>query len=129
MESITIQEAMRGDYFKKMKENKYHNKKTFYKGVEFASIAEANYAQQLDVLKKARGKDKVKSWKPHVPYQITVNKKKICTYISDFLVEYENGRIEVVDVKSEHTRKLAVYRLKKKLMKAVHNIDIVEVLF
>jgi hypothetical protein len=50
----------------------------------------------------------------------------VCKYISDF-VYLENGQKIVEDVKSEYTRKLPVYRLKKKLVKAVHGIDIKEV--
>ncbi len=39
-----------------------------------------------------------------------------------------DGKVfEVIDVKSEMTKKLPVYRLKKKLIKAIYGFDIVEI--
>ena len=55
-----------------------------------------------------------------------INGVKVCTYIADFTYE-ELGGVVVEDVKSEFTRKDPVYRLKNKLMKACHGIDIREV--
>jgi hypothetical protein len=57
-----------------------------------------------------------------VPYVITVNGKKICRYIADF-VYIENGKEVVEDVKGMKT---PVYNLKKKLMEAVHRVVISE---
>lgn len=62
-----------------------------------------------------------------VKYKIIVNGVKICTYIADFTYIDSQGNKVVVDVKSEFTRKLPVYRLKKKLMLAVHQVTIKEV--
>lgn len=53
-------------------------------------------------------------------------KLSICTYIADFVYK-EKGLVVVEDVKSSHTRKLAVYRLKKKMMKNELGIEIKEV--
>jgi hypothetical protein len=62
-----------------------------------------------------------------VKYDLVVNGVKIGFYKADF-VTYKHGKIlEVIDVKSEMTKKLPVYRLKKKLLKAIYNIDIVEI--
>ena len=62
-----------------------------------------------------------------VRYDLVVHNSKIGFYKADF-VTYKNGKaIEVIDVKSEMTKKLPVYRLKKKLMKAIYNIDIIEI--
>lgn len=47
-------------------------------------------------------------------------------YIADFVVEYANGRREVIDVKSPHTRKLAVYVIKRKLMLWRHGLRVIE---
>jgi hypothetical protein len=47
-------------------------------------------------------------------------------YIADFTYKDKNGIFIVEDVKSEHTRKLKPYKLKKKLMKIIYNIDIKE---
>ncbi len=48
-------------------------------------------------------------------------------YIADFVVMQPDGTSVVFDAKSEATRKDKVYRLKRRLMKAYHNIDIQEV--
>ena len=50
----------------------------------------------------------------------------ICKYIADFVVYFYNDTREVWDVKSDYTRKLPVYKLKKKLMKIINGIEIVE---
>jgi hypothetical protein len=55
-----------------------------------------------------------------------VNNQVICTYTADFRYE-ESGEAIVEDVKSRPTM-TQVYRLKKKLMKAIYDIDIKEVM-
>jgi len=107
--------------------NKYNARKTEYLGKMFDSKREAEYCKQLEMMKKATGNDKVISYETQVTYQITINKQKICRYIADFVVKYKN-RTEVIDVKSTFTSKLPVFRLKKKLMKAVLGIEIIEVI-
>lgn len=92
-------------------------------GVVFDSKKEMQYAQTLNMMLKAK---LITDYKMQVPYEIVVNGKKICKYILDFLVTYPDGKIEHIDVKSEMTRKLPVYRLKAKLMLAVHGITIIE---
>lgn len=49
-------------------------------------------------------------------------------YEADFVVTYADGRIEVVDTKSEPTRKNRLYVVKRKLMLDRHNIRLVEVM-
>jgi hypothetical protein len=48
----------------------------------------------------------------------------VCAYIADFVVEYPDGKIAVMDAKGVKT---PVYNLKKKLMLAANNILITEV--
>jgi protein associated with RNAse G/E len=105
------------------KRSKYNAKRTEYNGFVYDSIKEAGYAKKLDLLKMAKGKDKVLSVERQVPYEMIVNDVKICTYRLDFKVTYSD-RVEHVDVKGVLT---AIYKLKKKLMKACHGIDIIEV--
>ena len=96
--------------------SKYGNKKTEYKGMIFDSKKEANYCATLDLLKKAsKEEDRVVSYERQVPFQITLNEKKICKYYADFIVLYADGRKEIVDVKGYRT---ALYKLKKKLVEA-----------
>lgn len=116
---------MKGNYLVVPKVlSKYRNVRTEYAGLQFMSKKEAEYAMQLDWLKKARGNDRVVEWVPQVPFQVELNGKKICKYIADFKVTYANGRVEIVDVKGVRTD---VYRLKKKLVEAQYGIVIVEV--
>ena len=49
-------------------------------------------------------------------------------YVADFVyTDLATGKEEVIDVKSEITRKNAEYRLKKKMMLAFNGIEIKEV--
>jgi len=105
--------------------SKYRNVQTEYGGRQFMSKKEAEYAMQLDYMRKATSpRDKVVEWVPQVPFQVVLNGKKICKYIADFKVTYADGRVEIVDVKGVRTD---VYRLKKKLVEAQYGIQIIEV--
>lgn len=101
--------------------SKFGNKVTEYKGVKYHSKKEAHYAMMLDALIK-RGE--VLSWQGQVSFPIVIGEAKICTYICDFVVEYSDGRQEVVDVKGFKTD---IYRLKKKLVEALFDVRIIEV--
>lgn len=121
---MTVAEAMALDA--RPKGSKMHNKRTEYNGRMFDSIKEANYAETLDLMRSATDpRERVVSWEAQVPYPIEVNGKKIGKYVADFVVTYA-GRTEVIDVKSAFTRKLPVYRLKKKLVEALYGIEIKE---
>jgi hypothetical protein len=101
------------------KRSKFGNIRTEIDGINFHSKKEA--ARYL-VLKEALAAGEITDLRLQVSHQIIVNGKKICRYISDF--EYlENGLPIVEDVKGRLTD---VYKLKKKLMAACHNIEIRE---
>lgn len=87
----------------------------------YDSKKEAEYAFRLDVLKQA---GEVVKWDRQIRLPLDVNGQKVCTYIVDFVVTCRDGSIEYVDVKGYKTD---VYKLKKKLVKAVLGIDIKEV--
>jgi len=55
-------------------------------------------------------------------FDLIVNDVKICTYVADFKYS-EKGRTIIEDTKGMKTD---VYRLKKRLMKAIYDIDIFE---
>lgn len=104
---------------------KYGNLKTEYNGTIFMSKKEANYAQELDYMKRATNlRDRVTSYEMQVPFQVILNGKKICKYLLDFQVLYADGHIEYVDVKGVRTQ---MYSLKKKLVEAQFSIIIKEV--
>ncbi len=103
---------------------KYFNKKVEYNGNKYDSIAEAKYAQELDL--QMYSKDVV-SWERQVRFKLDVNGVHICDYILDFKVFYPDGTIKYVDVKGY--RKGIAYRvftIKKSLMMACWGINVIE---
>ncbi len=108
--------------------NKFGAIKTTIDGITFDSKKEANYYSQLIVLKKAKKEsDRVVSIKLQPRFNIIVNWKLIGFYKADFQVLYADDRVEIVDVKG--LKKGAAYqlfRLKKKLVEALYDIEIVE---
>lgn len=102
---------------------KYRNKPVEVDGYKFASKKEARRYHELKLLLNANVIDDLEL-QPRFP--IELNGEKICTYVADFAYT-ENGKRITEDVKSEITRKNSTYRLKKKLVKAVYCIDIVEI--
>ena len=88
--------------------SKYNNKKTQYNGYEYDSKKEAVRAQELDLAKAAGS---VIAWFPQVRFNLSNG----IDYIADFVVINSDWSVTVEDVKSSHTKKLPVYRMKRKL--------------
>lgn len=101
--------------------NKMRNIRTEYNGRTYDSHAEARRAEELDTLKMYGDIVEVI---PQFPMPIFINDIKVCTYFADFKVTYKDGRIEYEDVKGFKT---AMYKLKKKMVKAYYGIDILEI--
>jgi hypothetical protein len=59
----------------------------------------------------------------HPKYDLIVNGQKIATYKPDFVVR-DGPDIRVIDVKSKPTAKKRDFVLVRKLMKAIHGIDV-----
>lgn len=106
-----------------MKGKKYHNIPTEINGIRFASRKEARCYASFKLLESAGA---ISNLQVQVPFSIEVNGVFICKYIAD-MVYKENGKTIVVDVKGGNATKTRLYLLKKKLMKAVHNIEITEI--
>ncbi len=106
------------------KKNKFRNIKTVIDGITFDSKKEsARYLQ----LKTMQNGGLIKELKTHVPFELIVNGVLICRYTPDFTY-YEkdaDSLLIVEDVKSKIT-KTPQYNLKKRLMKAIHGIEIKE---
>lgn len=98
---------------------KYRNKKVEIDGQVFDSKREANRWFELKVMEQAGA---ISDLKRQVNFVITVNGWAVCRYIADFTY-VESGKLTVEDAKGFRTRE---YRLKKALMRAVHNIEIRE---
>jgi hypothetical protein len=67
----------------------------------------------------------IQNLRRQVRFPLSVNGQLICSYVSDFCY-VENGHDVTEDVKSSYTRKLPVFRLKMKLMRAIHGVAIRE---
>jgi hypothetical protein len=101
--------------------SKYGNKKVTVDGIRFDSKKEAKRYGNLKLMQMA---GEISDLSLQVRYPLVVNDILIGHYISDFVYHDVNLGHEVVeDVKGMKT---AVYNLKRKLMKAIHNIDIYE---
>jgi hypothetical protein len=106
---------------------KYHNRKAMVDGIRFDSQREAKRYQELRLLERA---GKITNLKVHPEYQIFVKGDRVCKYVADFSYNICDrylglpGSEVVEDVKGVRTE---AYRLKKRLMKAAHGIEIVEV--
>lgn len=98
---------------------KYRNVKTVIDGITFDSKKEAKRYTELALFQKAKV---ISGLQLQVRYDIIINDQLVCFYKADF-VYIEKGETVVEDVKGMLT---PMYRLKKKLMKACHNIDIKE---
>lgn len=105
------------------KKTKYRNKKAKVDDIEFDSQKEAARYKAL-LLEQQAGI--ISGLRRQVKYALTCHGELICSYVADFLYLRDEKRI-VEDVKSEVTRKLPVYSIKKKMMLACHGIEIQEV--
>lgn len=100
--------------------SKYRAIRTEVDGIKFDSKREAKRYGVLRIMERA---GLISGLECQVKYPITVNGKLICTYICDFKY-LEKGSVIIEDVKGVRT---PIYKLKKKLMEAVHGIIIKEV--
>lgn len=103
--------------------NKYGNKKTEVDGIEFASIKEARRYGELKLMLIA---GEIRALEVHPSWLLEVNGQRIARYTADFGYDTDAGAV-VEDCKGGKATKTAVYQIKKKLMKAIHRIEIVEV--
>jgi len=102
-------------HFKKYK--KYRNKTCHCRqGHLHDSIKEANYCNELELMKKA---GEIEEYKSQVKFDLRVNDQKVCAMIVDFLVTTAAGDKEVHEVKSKITM-TSTWNVKRKLFEALH---------
>ena len=99
--------------------SKYHAQPTTLDGHTFPSLREASRYSELCLLLRAGD---ITDLSLQVPFPIHVNGTLACTYIADF-VYTQDGRRVVEDSKGFRT---PIYKLKRKLMKIVRGITILE---
>lgn len=99
---------------------KYGNVRTTFQGREYASKREAQRAQELDLMEKA---GEIAGWLPQWPFRLAGGIKYVC----DFLVLQNDGTWRAEDVKSAATRRIAAYRMKRRLFRERYGMEIQEV--
>ena len=105
---------------KPKKRSKYGNKRTEYAGKAFDSAHEAEVYKQLEL--RVRAGD-LRGVICQQAFQLPGGVK----YIADFVALKNDGTYDVLDAKSDATRKDKAYRIKKRQMKEVLGIEILEV--
>ena len=113
-ETLTVEEY---------KKNKFGAKKCLYNGDMYASKIEMNYAIYLDTLQIAK---EIQKWERQFVISIDINNCHICNYVADFRIFNNDNTIKIVDVKG-YVKGTAyqLFKFKKKLIKALYNIEIV----
>lgn len=99
---------------------KYGNRRVEIDGKKFDSKHEAEVYQQL-MLRRRAGKLRV------VLRQVSFDLPGGIRYVADFVTVDRDGRFEVIDAKSEATRKNRVYINKRKQMMSEWGIEVKEV--
>jgi hypothetical protein len=102
-----------------LRKAKYHNVKV---ETEEGAVDSKREAKRLRDLRLRQRAGQISDLRTQVKYSLDVNGHHICDYFADF-VYLENGVKIVADAKGIKT---PVYKLKKKLMKAIHAIEIME---
>lgn len=101
--------------------SKYRNVKTVVDGITFASIKESRRYQELKLLERA---GEIKGLELQPRFAIDITGVHICNYVGDFLYhDVEKDKAVLEDCKGFKTPS---YNLKKKLVKAIYGIDILE---
>jgi hypothetical protein len=110
--------------FPHKKLSKYNAKRVELDGIKFASKREAARYAELKLLQRI---GEIVGLECQPRYPLTLNGVKLATYVADFRYKrVASDEIVVEDVKSKPTI-TDVYRLKKKLMLALHGIELNEV--
>ena len=102
------------------KPRKYRNTPTVYRGREYDSAREAQYAAELDLRVKA---GEIVGWVPQFPIPLEGG-----TYVADFLVILPDFSAELHEVKGEATRKLQTYRRNVRAVRERYGKEVKEVL-
>ena len=121
---MTVQsELWRAALAEGKRRNKYSAQSSWIDGHRFASKAEAKYYMTLKLRERLGEVTNVQRQEPFVV--LGPKGQVVCTYRSDFTFwDNVEKRKRVIDVKGFRT---PLYKLKKKLVEAFHNVTIEEV--
>ena len=132
LERITAEEAREEISKINGKRRPKYGNKVVYDGVEHSTKKQG---LRWVVLRQWEREGKIKNLRREVPYRLEVNGVLVCKYVADHVYEIfrklehigiSGWDVVVEDVKSPITRKNRAYRIKVKLMRAIHGIDIQE---
>ena len=112
--------------------SKYRNKRCWYEGERFDSLAELERWKALKLMAKA---GEIRALRRQVPFELTVADVHICRYIADFVYEdagptrtgrrRRDWRTVVEDVKgAQKGAAWQMFQVKSKLMLACHGIEV-----
>ena len=109
--------------------SKYHNTRTEVDGIKFDSKHEAYRYVELKCMERT---GLIKDLKLQVPFELIPNQRdnkgkvveRALKYVADFTYTTCTGKNVVEDAKGAKTE---VYKIKKKLMRHVYGIEIMEV--
>ena len=104
------------------KQPKYRNKKTEVDGIVFDSKKESRRYLELKLLER---EGEISNLELQPKYEFKVNGVRIGSYKPDFRYLDSDGQLVVEDCKSPASKTTA-YRLRKKMMLALHSIEIRE---
>jgi Fe-S cluster assembly ATPase SufC len=105
------------------KRPKYRNEKQYVDGIWFDSKRESSRYLELKVAENAGA---IRGLKLQYVYPIVIDGVRVCDYVADFVYEERNGNAWTRVTEDAKGMRTEVYRLKKKLMRAVHGIEIRE---
>lgn len=116
------------------KRNKYLNKKvvvgdmTFDSKKESRRYNELRVTEQLGFIKELVHQPRFPFFIGSVPLKTGDKGSRQVTYVADFsYTVVETGEFVVEDVKSQVTKKLPAYKIKKALMNVLYNVKIKEI--
>ncbi len=118
-------DAMSADEYNALagkKGNKYKAERTTVDGITFDSKMEARRYEELRQMESA---GIIRDLVLQPRYPLVVNGHKIGTYVADF--EYYDKEKDMVITEDVKGVKTPAYKLKKKLVWALHGVEIVEV--
>ena len=101
--------------------NKYKAKASYEDGHRFLSQLELGRYQELKLLTKAKGNERIYELQLHPQYPIFINSRHICMVELDFQYRDSRGTLHVEDTKGVDT---VLSKLKRKLVEAVHSLKV-----
>lgn len=124
-QTITIDQLRASMTTKKGRQPKYRNQIVVVDGVTFHSKKEAS---QFGLLKIMEKNGTIRDLQRQVRYDFIINGHKVGHYTADMeYTDVASGNKITVDVKSPVTRLEQAYRLRVRLLKAIHGVTITEV--